>query len=136
MDFLRWCKVQADRASALALAAAGVVALVLGWIGVSQALYPAEQLPYLISGGVGALFLLGLAGTLWLSAELRDEWRKLDRMEEVMRDFVERYDAEMATDPGAVEAASTEDPAPLANGTESRGRRGTRRALRASANNS
>jgi hypothetical protein len=27
------------------------------------------------------MFLLGLGAMLWLSADLRDEWRKLDRIE-------------------------------------------------------
>ncbi|HMC79090.1 MAG TPA: hypothetical protein VKO35_00895, partial [Acidimicrobiia bacterium] len=30
----------------------------------------------------GGLFLLGVGATLWHSADLRDEWRKLDRLEE------------------------------------------------------
>jgi hypothetical protein len=30
--------------------------------------------------------LIGLAAVLWLSADMRDEWRKLDRIEEYMRD--------------------------------------------------
>jgi len=42
---------------------------------------PAEQLPYIISAGIGGMFLLGLGAMLWLSADLRDEWRKLDRIE-------------------------------------------------------
>jgi hypothetical protein len=35
-----------------------------------------------VSGGLVGLFLLGIAGTLWLSADMRDEWRKLDRLQE------------------------------------------------------
>jgi hypothetical protein len=30
------------------------------------------------------VFLVALASTLWLSADLRDEWRKLDRLEQRM----------------------------------------------------
>jgi hypothetical protein len=37
-----------------------------------------EQIPYLASGAVGGLFALGVAATLWLSADLRDEFVKLD----------------------------------------------------------
>jgi hypothetical protein len=62
--------------------AAGVVVLIIGWVGVSGTEYPAAQLPYIISGGVGGIFLLGLGAMLWLSADLRDEWRKLDRIDE------------------------------------------------------
>jgi hypothetical protein len=30
------------------------------------------------------MFLLGTAAMLWLSADLRDEWRKLDRIEKAI----------------------------------------------------
>jgi hypothetical protein len=39
-------------------------------------------MPYIASGGLGGIFLLGLGSTLWLSADLRDEWRKLDELGE------------------------------------------------------
>ena len=48
--------------------------------------YAAAQLPYIISGGIGGIFLLGVGATLWLSADLRDEWRKLDCIEEALRE--------------------------------------------------
>jgi hypothetical protein len=57
---------------------AGIVALLIGWFGVSDATLPTQQISYLASGGLFGLFLLGAAATLWLSADLRDEWRKLD----------------------------------------------------------
>jgi hypothetical protein len=77
MDALRahW-----DRALALGLTLAGVVMLVVGYVRISRTPYPAEQLPLLMSAGVGSLFLLGLGATLWLSADLRDEWHKLDEL--------------------------------------------------------
>jgi hypothetical protein len=34
-------------------------------------------MPYVVGGGLVGIFLLGLAAVLWLSADLRDEWRKL-----------------------------------------------------------
>jgi hypothetical protein len=85
MDLMTRLRSQWDRLLAGAAAVAGVVVLVLGWIGVSGSAYPAEQLPYIISGGVGGLFLLGLSSVLWLSADLHDEWRKLDRIEQAIR---------------------------------------------------
>jgi hypothetical protein len=48
----------------------GAVALLVGYFGVSGTLDPAKQLPYLISGGVGGLFLLGVAAALLFSADL------------------------------------------------------------------
>lgn len=84
MDVITKIRTQWDRSAAVAAAAAGGVVLLLGWLGVSGTAYPAEQLPYIISGGVGGLFLLGVSSVLWLSADLHDEWRKLDRIEQAI----------------------------------------------------
>jgi hypothetical protein len=82
MNLLRWVRVQWDRVAAGGCVVAGAVALLLGWHGVSKEALTAQQLPYLVSGGIGGLFLLGLGGILWLSADLRDEWRKLDDLDD------------------------------------------------------
>jgi hypothetical protein len=82
MNLLRWVRVQWDRTAAAVCVIAGAIALILGWHGVSTETLTAQQLPYLVSGGIGGLFLLGLGGILWLSADLRDEWRKLDDLED------------------------------------------------------
>ena len=42
----------------------------------------AEQNPYLISGGLVGIALIGIGCTVWLSADLQDEWRRLDAVEE------------------------------------------------------
>jgi hypothetical protein len=60
--------------------------LILGWVGVSGTSYTAKQMPYMASNGLGGLFLLGTGAMLWLSADLRDEWRKLDRIEAAIRE--------------------------------------------------
>jgi hypothetical protein len=85
MEIGKWLRLEWDRALAFVLVAAGVAALVVGWVGVSGHAYAAAQLPYIISGGIGGIFLLGVGATLWLSADLRDEWRKLDRIEEAIQ---------------------------------------------------
>jgi hypothetical protein len=66
MDPTKWLRLQWDRALAWVLVGAGAIALI-------------------ISGGMGGIFLLGVGATLWLSADLRDEWRKLDRIEEALQ---------------------------------------------------
>jgi hypothetical protein len=71
-------KQQWDRALALLAAAVGALALVLGWVGVSGVSLVTQQIPYLISGAVVGLVAFGVASTLWISADLRDEWAKLD----------------------------------------------------------
>jgi hypothetical protein len=85
MDFLRWARIHWDRVVAVAAALAGAVALFLGWNGASQTAFPAEQLPYLLSGGLVGLFLFGAGATLWLSADLRDEWGELRGIREELR---------------------------------------------------
>lgn len=78
-----------DRLVALVAIAAGGLALILGWVGVSGEAFLAKQLPFLISGGIGGLFLLGLGALFWLSADLRDEWTELVRIERALERITE-----------------------------------------------
>jgi len=82
MELFKWLRLQWDRVFGAAFVVTGAVALLTGWSKVSATPYPAEQIPYVVSAGLGGLFLLGVGATLWHSADLRDEWRKLDRLEE------------------------------------------------------
>jgi hypothetical protein len=79
-DALLWVRAQWDRVLATTLFVVGGVALIVGWVGVSKQALTALQVPYVISGGIGGIFLLGLGSVFWLSADLRDEWRKLDQV--------------------------------------------------------
>jgi hypothetical protein len=83
-DIVGWVRAQWDRVAAWACLAAGAITLFVGWIGVSGTAYTPKQLPYIASNGLGGLFLLGTGAMLWLSADLRDEWRKLDRIEKAI----------------------------------------------------
>lgn len=85
MNVMAWARAQWDRLLAGATLVAGVVVLFVGWRGVSGTPYPAAQLPYLISAGIGGLVLVGVATALWLSADLHDEWRKLEQIERAIR---------------------------------------------------
>jgi hypothetical protein len=82
MTFLRWARIHWDRTAGAALIALGGIFIVIGWNRVSGEALTAQQIPYVVSGGIGGLFLFGFGGMLWLSADLRDEWRKLDAIEE------------------------------------------------------
>jgi hypothetical protein len=77
MDLVNLFKGLADRALGWVLIGLGGLFLVLGYVGVRGTAYVVEQLPYVISGGLGGLFLLGLGTMLLLSADLRDQWRAL-----------------------------------------------------------
>jgi hypothetical protein len=85
MTLWSWIRNQWDRAVGLLAVLAGVVALAAGWVGASGTVYPAQQIPFLMSGGLFGIFLLGIGCTAWLSADLRDEWRKLDQLDETLR---------------------------------------------------
>jgi len=74
-----------DRVTAVAFVAVAAVLLVVGWFQVSARSAAGDQIPYIMSAGIGGLFLLWIGTTLWLSADLRDEWRKLDVIDENLR---------------------------------------------------
>lgn len=78
MNVLEWARAQWDRVLAVVLFAVGGLAILAGWAGVRQEALTAAQVPYIISGGLGGISLIGIGAVFWLSADLRDEWRKLD----------------------------------------------------------
>jgi len=84
-NLLTLCKSQWDRTAAAALAVAGLVALLVAWLGVSSTIFTYKQMPYVVSGGLLGVCLVSMAGALWRSADLRDAWRKLDQLEELVQ---------------------------------------------------
>ena len=85
MELLRFVRHQWDRVGAWTLIGIGGLFIIVGWVGAGREALTAQQIPYIISGGIGGLFLLGVGAMLWLSADLRDEWRKLDAIERQAR---------------------------------------------------
>jgi hypothetical protein len=83
-SLLKLFRYQWDRAVAAALVVGGLAAVVVAWILASNTILTFEQIPYLMSGGLIGVCLVAVGATLWLSADLRDEWRKLDRLEEAV----------------------------------------------------
>lgn len=114
MEMKSFVRANLDRVVAVALAVVGVIAIVVGWVGVSGTGLAAEQIPYVISGGIGGIVLVGLGCTAWVSADLQDEWRRLDAIEERLG----------AIEPeGASHAPAAETAATATNGTAPRRRR-------------
>jgi hypothetical protein len=118
MDLLKWLRSQWDRTAAVLLVLLGLLALILGYEGVSSTEFVAAQIPYLVSGGLVGLFCLGLGGVLWLSADLRDEWCQLEDAELRLERIERRLEVELASADGSP---------PSTNGTE-HSRRVSRRA--------
>jgi hypothetical protein len=87
MKILQLLRNQWDRAAAVALLAGGGLALLLGWIGVSGTVFTFRQIPFLISGGLVGVCLIVVAAAVWVSADLRDEWRKLDELQDTLREI-------------------------------------------------
>ena len=102
MDMNAFLRAQWDRALAVGLIVLGAVALLVGWIGISGTALSYKQLPYIISGGLFGLALIGIGLTLYLSADLRDEWRKLDALEDALTAATERLGT---TEPEPAEVA-------------------------------
>jgi hypothetical protein len=77
----------------IALVVAGAVALFVGYWGVSGTLDPGKQLPYIISGGIGGIFLLGAGVACFFSSELaelrRQQTEVLSTVQE-LRDALDR----------------------------------------------
>lgn len=90
MEIKNFLRANWDRALAVALVVAGVIALIIGWFGVSGTGLVAEQNPYLISAGLGGIALLIVGCTMWLSSDLQDEWRRMDAIEEQLLKLGER----------------------------------------------
>ena len=80
-------------------AAAGAIAIFVGYLGVSDTLDPAKQLPYLISGGVGGLFLLGLAAVLLFSADLSATRRDIADLRRQLERIAEQLEEEGDDEP-------------------------------------
>ena len=140
MELLTFLRRQWDRAGAVLAVLVGVVMLIVGWAGVSGSGLAAEQIPYVISCGVGGLFVLGIGAVLWISADLRDEWHKLDAVEDAIR--AERRDTDAAADVVAPALAVEPPTAPVpaagpnganANGVAASGARTARAGSRARA---
>jgi hypothetical protein len=85
MDVADWLRYYWQRVAAVVAVLLGALALLLGWLGVSRSSLATQQIPYLVSGGIFGLFALGIGATLWLSADLHEEWLKLDDLYQAIR---------------------------------------------------
>ena len=85
MDGMTWARAQWDRLTGWILIGAGMLLVLLGARGAVGSAFLADQLAYLISGGVLGLACVTLGVGLLLSAALHDEWRQLERIEATLR---------------------------------------------------
>ena len=73
------------RTAGALVAAAGIVALILGWGGVSDAPVLSAQLPYIVSGALIGLALLGIGLMMVVESALGRERRRLEQVAAAIR---------------------------------------------------
>jgi hypothetical protein len=119
---MTWLRAEWDRFLAWGLLVAGAVLLVIGAVQVADQRYLADQLSFIMSAGLGGLACIGFGAGLIISADLHDEWRKLDRLEERLVEVPDRA-AALAVDlePQPLDEPATPSLQAVGNG-RSRGR--------------
>ena len=87
------------------LVAIGALLMLIGYFGVSREAQPGKQIPYLVSGGIGGMFLAVLGAYFLGTQELRRDGGRLDRVEAMVEELhgalLRRPDAPDPTQPGA-----------------------------------
>jgi hypothetical protein len=83
--YWKWAVAQWDRVIGWTCVGGGAVLTLSGALSVSSAEDQLDQLSYLASGPAIGLFLLGVGAILVLTADQRDEWRKLDEVVSLLR---------------------------------------------------
>jgi hypothetical protein len=98
---------------AAALMAAGIIVIVLGWVGAANSVLIEEQVPYLISGGILGLALAVIGAltlfTHWLTVSIRDARaheaaRRRDHLE--LMDAIRSLNAQEDTRNGSARGAA------------------------------
>lgn len=102
------------------LIGAGALLMLLGYLGVSREALPTKQIPYLVSGGIGGMFVAVLGAYFLGTQELRKDSGRLDRLEQMVEDLhhvlLRRPDAPDLTQLGD-DVTSSQANGAAANGT-------------------
>jgi len=83
------------KALAAALTVAGLVAVLVGYLGVRDESHIELQMPYLISGGLGGLVLLGLGALVLIQYQMRIQARRFAEMTDSLDEWKEQALAEL-----------------------------------------
>lgn len=92
----------------------GALVMLIGYFGVSREAIPAKQIPYLVSGGIGGVFLAVLGAYFLGTQEMRNDSGRLDRLERM----VEELHSALLRRPDAPVVDITADAAVDANGAD------------------
>jgi hypothetical protein len=85
--FWRWVWDSVRPVLGYVLVAAGLLALLLGWYGVSGESIVAKQLPYIASGGLLGVALVVLGARFMMIQDLRRDSNRLDRLETMVNEL-------------------------------------------------
>jgi hypothetical protein len=69
------------------LVVAGIVAIIIGWAGSADKTFPAQQIPYLISGGMLGIGLIFLGGIMMGIQDLRRSITRITSLEQQVHDL-------------------------------------------------
>jgi hypothetical protein len=83
------------KALAAALTIAGLIAVLVGYLGVRDESHIELQLPYLISGGLGGLVLMGLGALVLIQYQMRIQARRFAEMTDTLDEWKEQALAEL-----------------------------------------
>ncbi|HVV74822.1 MAG TPA: hypothetical protein VHC43_02225 [Mycobacteriales bacterium] len=85
---------------------AGLIALFVGWWGVSGTALVAKQLPYIASAGLVGVVLVAIGNRIFMTNDLRRDSGRLDRLEQMVAELhavlLARTDAVAVSAPAAV----------------------------------
>jgi hypothetical protein len=122
-QFWRWAARSLGKTSrpvvGWVLTGVGLLAIFLGWFGLSGQALVAKQLPFLISGGIGGIALVAIGAVILGTEDLRKDSGRLDRLEKQIAQLhavlLARADA-----PDISLAEADEEPARHPNGKHER----------------
>ena len=109
-DFLAWLWTSARPFVGWALAAAGAIALFVGWFGVSGESLTAKQLPYLVSAGLTGVALFILAGVFLATDDVRRQFARIAELERKVDDLYSLFVTELGPSEPASSAPVTPKP--------------------------
>lgn len=107
--FWRWVWSAVRPVVGWVLAAAGTIALIVGWFGVSGESLTAKQLPYLVSAGLAGIALFIMAGVFLATDDVRRQFERITELERKVDDLYALFTADIAAP-----ATRTHEHAPVA----------------------